>query len=138
LDTHRSRFRVLDGKRVAETIGGIFDRLKIKAANVEAIVRSLSGGNAQRVVIGKLLATHPRVLILNGPTVGVDIGSKEQILDILRAEAAAGMGIIVISDDAPELVSVCNRVLVVRQGMVAETLEGENVTIAGIQEKTAA
>ena len=77
-------------------------------------------------------------MILNGPTVGVDIGSKEQILDILRAEAAAGMGIIVISDDAPELVSVCNRVLVVRQGMVAETLEGDSVTIAGIQEKTAA
>jgi simple sugar transport system ATP-binding protein len=90
------------------------------------------------VVLGKLLATQPRVLILNGPTVGVDIGSKEQILDILRVEAGQGMGIVVISDDAPELVSVCNRVLVIRQGMIAEELEGKDVTVVNIQEKTSA
>jgi simple sugar transport system ATP-binding protein len=129
---------VLDSKRVDATVVGIFERLKIKAANVGALVRTLSGGNGQRVVLGKLLATQPRVLILNGPTVGVDIGSKEQILDILRVEAGQGMGIVVISDDAPELVSVCNRVLVIRQGMIAEELEGKDVTVVNIQEKTSA
>jgi simple sugar transport system ATP-binding protein len=123
---------------VDATVVGIFERLKIKAANVGALVRTLSGGNGQRVVLGKLLATQPRVLILNGPTVGVDIGSKEQILDILRVEAGQGMGIVVISDDAPELVSVCNRVLVIRQGMIAEELEGKDVTVVNIQEKTSA
>jgi simple sugar transport system ATP-binding protein len=138
LDSHRSSLRVLDSKRVDATVVGIFERLKIKAANVGALVRTLSGGNGQRVVLGKLLATQPRVLILNGPTVGVDIGSKEQILDILRVEAGQGMGIVVISDDAPELVSVCNRVLVIRQGMIAEELEGKDVTVVNIQEKTSA
>lgn len=138
LDSHRTPWRLLDSKRVGTTIQQLFERLRIKAANVDAPVRSLSGGNAQRVVIGKLIATTPKVLILNGPTVGVDIGSKEQILDILRQEAAQGMGIIVISDDAPELVSVCNRVLVVRQGRIVEELQGSAVTVDTIQEKTAA
>lgn len=138
LDEHRSRLKFLDPKRISQTIDDFFGRLRIKASGVDAAVRSLSGGNAQRVVLGKLLATHPTVLILNGPTVGVDIGSKEEILTILRAEANRGMGIIVISDDAPELVSVCNRVLVVRQGRIVEALAGDAVTVSDIQEKTAA
>ncbi len=138
LDSHRGKAVLLDYGRVKQTIGELFDRLRIKAASTEAKVRSLSGGNAQRVVIGKLLATRPRVLILNGPTVGVDIGSKEQILDILRQEAGAGMGIIVISDDAPELMSVCNRVLVVKQGRITEQLDGSDISVDLIQERTAA
>lgn len=138
LDTHRGKTLLLDYARVKNTIGNLFERLRIKAASTEAKVRSLSGGNAQRVVIGKLLATKPRVLILNGPTVGVDIGSKEQILDILRQEANAGMGIIVISDDAPELMSVCNRVLVVKQGRIADELSGSDISVELIQERTAA
>lgn len=138
LDSHRGRGPLLDSARVKQTISEMFARLRIKAASTEAKVRSLSGGNAQRVVIGKLIATRPKVLILNGPTVGVDIGSKEQILEILRAEAAGGMGIIVISDDAAELVSVCNRVLVVKQGRVVDELTSEEVSVGTIQEKTAA
>lgn len=138
LDTHRGKTLLLDSGRVKQTISDLFERLRIKAASTEAKVRSLSGGNAQRVVIGKLIATKPTVLILNGPTVGVDIGSKEQILDILRQEAAGGMGIIVISDDAPELVSVCNRVLVVKQGRIVDELTSDDVSVDTIQEKTAA
>lgn len=138
LDSHRGKALLLDSGRVKQTISDLFSRLRIKAASTEAKVRSLSGGNAQRVVLGKLVATTPKVLILNGPTVGVDIGSKEQILDILRQEAAGGMGIIVISDDAPELVSVCNRVLVVRQGRIVDELTEGDVSVDTIQEKTAA
>ena len=78
------------------------------------------------------------MLMLNGPTVGVDVGSKEEILTILRAEAEAGMGVIVISDDVPELVSVCNRVLIVRQGAVVDVLEGDDIDTNIIQEKMAA
>ncbi len=69
---------------------------------------------------------------------GVDIGSKEQILEILRNEANLGRGIIVISDDSLELVSVCNRVLVVRQGEIVDTLTGTKITTANIQEMTTA
>ena len=72
---------------------------------------------------GQWLAIRPRVLILNGPTVGVDVGSKEDILEILREEAADGRSIIIISDDVPELVAACHRVLVIRQGRMSHTLE---------------
>ena len=90
-------------------------------------VRSLSGGNAQRVVLAKWLARNPKVLILNGPTVGVDVGSKAEILDILREQAEAGMAIVIISDDAPELVSCCHRVLITKGGHIAAELAGEDV-----------
>jgi simple sugar transport system ATP-binding protein len=137
-DEHTTRLRTLDLRAVRETIQGLFARLRVKAPNVQAPVRSLSGGNAQRVVLAKWLARHPRILMLNGPTVGVDIGSKAEILGILRAEAAEGMGIIVISDDAPELVACCHRVLVVRHGRVVDVLEGDDVAIDIIREKVAA
>jgi simple sugar transport system ATP-binding protein len=138
LNSYRKGRVFLDGAKITATIQTMFERLRIKARSVQAPVRSLSGGNAQRVVLGKLLANRPKVLILNGPTVGVDVGSKEEILDILRAEAVGGMGIIVISDDAPELVAVCNRVLVVRQGEIVDVLEDEAITADNIQEKTTA
>jgi simple sugar transport system ATP-binding protein len=135
---HTTRFGTLDLRAVRETIHGLFARLRVKAPNVQAPVRSLSGGNAQRVVLAKWLARRPGILMLNGPTVGVDIGSKAEILGILRAEAAAGMGVIVISDDAPELVACCHRVLVVRHGRVVEILEGDDVAVDTIREKVAA
>jgi len=94
----------------------------------QAPVRTLSGGNQQRVVLAKWLVRGPHVLILNSPTVGVDVGSKHEILDLLRAKAHDGMGIIVISDDVPELVAVCHRVLVVRGGRIAGELSGERLT----------
>ena len=138
LDSYRKGKLFLDSAKILSTITAMFSRLKIKARNVDAPVRSLSGGNAQRVVLGKLLANRPSILILNGPTVGVDVGSKEEILDILRAEARGGTGIIVISDDSPELVAMCNRILVVRQGKIVDVLEGESVTADMIREKTTA
>lgn len=135
---HTTRLGTLDLRAVRQTIQGLFTRLRVKAPNVQSPVRTLSGGNAQRVVLAKWLARRPRILMLNGPTVGVDIGSKAEILNILRAEAAEGMGIIVISDDAPELVACCHRVLVVRHGKVVEVLEGDDVAVDIIREKVAA
>jgi simple sugar transport system ATP-binding protein len=128
----------LSAQRTAETISRLFQRLRIKAPSVAAPVRSLSGGNAQRVVLAKWLATNPRVLILNGPTVGVDVGSKEEILQILREAATAGMGVIMISDDVPELVSICHRVLIVRRGEIVADFEGDSIDTHRIQEVMAA
>jgi len=102
--------------------------IRIKMSSPQAPVRTLSGGNQQRVVLAKWLVRGPHVLILNSPTVGVDVGSKHEILDLLRAKAHDGMGIIVISDDVPELVAVCHRVLVVRGGRIAGELSGERLT----------
>lgn len=135
LASHRSRWKLLSNSRTAETIKRLFVGLKINAPNAEAPVRTLSGGNAQRVVLAKWLATSPTVLILNGPTVGVDIGSKEEILELLRTQAANGMSVIIISDDAPELVSSCHRVLVIKQGRLAHTLEGDQISVGTILER---
>ena len=101
-------------------------------------MRSLSGGNQQRVVLAKWLARDPRVLILNSPTVGVDVGSKSEILDMLRAKGREGMAIVVISDDVPELVAVCHRVLVVRRGRISDELAGERLNEQAILKELAA
>ena len=128
LDLHKAHMGLLDRSRLRGTIDDFFKKLKIKAASVEAPIRSLSGGNQQRVVLAKWLARGPKVLILNSPTVGVDVGSKEEILDILRREAAGGKAIVIISDDVPELLAVCHRALVVRRGRIHDVLEEERMS----------
>ena len=94
--------------------------LKIKTKNSLNPVTSLSGGNQQRVVLAKWFAMNPHLMILNGPTVGVDIGSKREILEIIRDRAKNGMSFLVISDDIPELVQICHRVLVIKNGVIAK------------------
>lgn len=134
LDRHRIGGLFLNQGRVAETIKSLFNKLRIKAPTSLAPVRSLSGGNAQRVVLAKWLANQPAVLVLNGPTVGVDVGSKSEILDLLRELTKTGVGVIIVSDDAPELVAICNRVLIIKQGKLHEELSGEAVEVNRIQE----
>lgn len=92
------------------------DGMTIKCASIQAPANSLSGGNQQRVVIAKWLALNPKLLILNCPTVGVDVGSKAEIHALARKFADEGIGVIIISDDLPEILASCNRVLVMNQG----------------------
>ncbi len=99
--------------------------LGVRAPSPDLPVRALSGGNQQRVALGKWLSTRPRVLILNGPTVGVDVGSKRAIHDRLRALANQGLAILLISDDLPELAESCQRVLMMHQGRIAHKLIGD-------------
>jgi len=138
LDSYRSRSGLLDRSRIRTSIADLFGRLRIQAPNVDAVVRSLSGGNAQRVVLAKWLDRKPAVLVLNGPTVGVDIGSKEEIITILREQAAAGMGIVIISDDIPELVTSCHRILIVHDGRIVSELVGDEIDANEIQRRMAA
>jgi ABC-type Mn2+/Zn2+ transport system ATPase subunit len=79
-------------------------------------VQSLSGGNQQRVLIGRWLAIEPRVLILHGPTVGVDVGSKDTIYRLVQRLAEEGLSVILVSDDLPELLQNCDRILLMKQG----------------------
>ena len=95
------------------------DRLQIRAASVDAPAQTLSGGNQQRVVLAKWLATTPKVLILDGPTVGVDIRNKAGIHEMIRALADDGMAILLISDEVPEVYFNCDRVLHMRDGRIA-------------------
>lgn len=127
LDDH-SRRGLLDLKRLRSVADDAITDLRIKAASPLDPVSTLSGGNAQRVLLGKWLERDPRILILNGPTVGVDVGSKFDILSILRMHSIKGLAVLIISDDIPELVSMCHRVLIVRGGRLVDSLAGAELT----------
>ena len=103
-------------------------RLSVKAPDPDAAVRSLSGGNQQRVVLARWMARSPRVLVLNGPSVGVDVGSKAEIHGIIASLAAQGLGVIVISDDLPELLATCHRILVMKAGRLVEDIPAGQVS----------
>jgi simple sugar transport system ATP-binding protein len=119
---------LIDFHRVGELVAGWVKGLAIATPDPELPVQSLSGGNQQRVVLARWLSTRAKVLVLNGPTVGVDIGSKADIHAKLKELARQGLGIVVISDDLPELIQNCNRVLVMQKGRVISELEGEQIS----------
>ncbi len=102
--------------------------LNIKTRSPELPVQTLSGGNQQRVVLAKWLASSPKMLILNGPTVGVDIGSKSEIHAIMKRLASQGMALLVISDDMPELLHTCNRILLMKRGRLVEQLSSQSTS----------
>jgi ribose transport system ATP-binding protein len=91
-------------------------------AGIDAAVSTLSGGNQQKVAIAKQLAVDPKVIIMDEPTRGIDVGAKVEIHRLLRELAARGVGIVVISSELPELIGLCDRVMVVREGRIAGEL----------------
>lgn len=124
LDSHARAGGVLNLTGLLAEAREWLARLKVKAPNPDAPVRSLSGGNQQRVVLARWMARSPRVLVLNGPSVGVDVGSKAEIHGIIAELAAHGLGVIVISDDLPELLATCHRILVMKGGRMVEDIAG--------------
>jgi simple sugar transport system ATP-binding protein len=120
IDQYQGRGGSLAKSRLFEAGEKWIKDLRIKTKNSQNPVTSLSGGNQQRVVLAKWLAMNPHLMILNGPTVGVDIGSKREILEIIRDRAQNGMAFLVVSDDIPELIQICHRVLVIKNGQVSK------------------
>jgi ABC-type sugar transport system ATPase subunit len=114
----------------AETrmIDGYVDRFRIKTPAVEQLVGLLSGGNQQKVVLAKWLATKPRVLIVDEPTRGVDVGTKAEIYGLMRELARDGLTILVISSDLPEVLTISDRILVMRSGVLAGELAFEDAS----------
>ena len=106
----------LDQKEMYDDTVDWIKKIGCVAPGPEPKIRTLSGGNAQKMVIAKWLNTDPAVLILNGPTVGVDIGSKADIHKILHELAEKGVGVIIISDDLSELLQNCNKIMVMKNG----------------------
>ncbi len=135
IDNLINQYKLIDEQKKNNQIDKWIDQLSIKASSPDAPVSSLSGGNQQRVVLAKWLATYPKVLILNGPTVGVDVGSKEEIHNLLRNLASEGMGIILISDDIPEVVNNCSRILLMKQGEIADKFLGSEIDEDELSEK---
>lgn len=119
-------------KEIRSQAAEMIELLDINPRDHEINVRNLSGGNQQKALLGKWLAAEPRVLIVDEPTRGVDVGAKSQIHQKLRQLADSGIGIVVISSEQPEIVGLCDRVLVFREGRITAELEGEKVTQEGI------
>jgi simple sugar transport system ATP-binding protein len=118
LDKHKKTLGISDIRALKGVGGKWVKELSIKTPDPENIISTLSGGNQQRVVLAKWLARNPKLLILNGPTVGVDIGSKSEIHKLIRQLANNGMAVIIISDDIPELLANCNKVAVMKMGRI--------------------
>jgi simple sugar transport system ATP-binding protein len=125
-----NRFSLIENQKRDVFIRERILDLHLKIGSPDIPVNTLSGGNQQRVVLAKWIATGPRVLILDAPTVGVDVAAKGGIYDIVKRLAAEGIGILLISDEVPEVLSNCHRILLMRKGRVV----GEYMP-AGISEE---
>jgi ribose transport system ATP-binding protein len=118
---------LLSKKKILSKSKEIIAQFDIKLAYPGIRVGSLSGGNQQKVVIGKWLGTDPEILLMDEPTAGVDIGTKSEILDLVRKIADSGKSVILISSELPELLSVSDRILVLKDGHVSKSLNREDI-----------
>lgn len=118
---------LVDPKRGHQKAQRLIEQFGIKAQDPGKPVNRLSGGNQQKVVIAKWLGTSPQVLILDEPTAGVDIGTKTEIVEMIRELANTGVGVIVISSEYPELLAVSDRILVMRRGAIVKNLNREDI-----------
>jgi ribose transport system ATP-binding protein len=119
---------VVSRKKELDSVRSIFGELAVKAPGLEAPILSLSGGNQQKVVMSRALLSNPGLIIADEPTQGVDVGARFEIYRILRKVSEAGTPVIVNSSDAVELQGLCDKVIVMSQGQVVETLTGADVT----------
>ena len=103
------------------------DRLSIKINGPDGIVGGLSGGNQQKVLLARWLEISPRVLLLDEPTRGVDVGAKSEIYMIINELAAQGVAVVVISSELPEVIGICDRVVVMREGVITGECTGDDI-----------
>lgn len=116
---------VIDRKRARGLADDLSAQMRLNTKNIDLPVGSLSGGNQQRVLIGRWLSIRPRLLILHGPTVGVDVGSKDTIYKVIQSLSQSGMGLIIVSDDLPELLQNADRIIVMNGGQIVSEFEAE-------------
>jgi ABC-type sugar transport system ATPase subunit len=106
----------------------MIQRLQIKCTGPAQLVKNLSGGNQQKVVLAKWLSVNPGILIVDEPTRGIDVGARQEIYTILRELANEGKAIIVVSSDLTEILSVCHRILIMHEGIIRGELSGKDRT----------
>ncbi len=129
-----SRWGVIDRTEEAVRAKDITEHLRIRAASIESKLFELSGGNQQKVLFGREISAQPKVLLVDEPTKGVDIGARSEIYQRLRAIADQGVAVLVSSSDGIELEGICDRVLIFARGRIVNELTGAAVTDAAITE----
>lgn len=128
LKSYRKAKISLDEKKMKADTQWSIDSMRIKTPSQSTKIRSLSGGNQQKVILGRWLLTKPEVLLLDEPTRGIDVGAKFEIYQLIMELADEGKGVIMISSEMPELLGVCDRILVMSGGRVAGTVDAKNTT----------
>lgn len=126
MKNYLTRFGFIDQKRVEDGSENWISELKVVTPSTELPVQALSGGNQQKVVLAKWLEISPKVLILNCPTVGIDVGAKADIYQLTRTLTAQGIGVIFISDNLPEVLENCNRLIVMKRGRMVGEMDAKN------------
>jgi ribose transport system ATP-binding protein len=123
-----SRGGVIDSARENKLVGEMIDVLDIKTAGTDIPAASLSGGNQQKVVIAKWLMAEPKIILLNDPTRGIDVATKQEIYVLLRRLAESGAAIVFYTTDYDELIGCCDRALVLYDGAIKRVLSGAEIT----------
>nr|WP_321295579.1 sugar ABC transporter ATP-binding protein [uncultured Sphaerochaeta sp.] len=123
----------IDVQTETEYADKIVKEIRVKTPSLTTLIKNLSGGNQQKAVLGKWIITGPNLFIMDSPTVGIDVGSKAEIYEIIQTLAREGMGIILISDEAEEIVVNCNKVVVFAQGKIKTILTEKDLAQEGIE-----
>ena len=123
-----SQFTLLSRKREAGVVDRFLDSLRLRAGSYSQPVSSLSGGNQQKVLLARWLAKKAKVLLFDEPTKGVDVGAKSEIYELIGDLAADGHGVAVVSSYLPELLGLCDRIVVMREGALAGSVPAKDAT----------
>jgi len=118
----------INSRKERSFVSRFLDSLNIRPKDPEFPTFTMSGGNQQKVVIAKSLSTEPEILIMDEPTRGIDVGAKEEVYNIIRALAGAGKSIVLVSSELPEILSLCDRIIVMNKGSVVGELSNEEAT----------
>ena len=122
------RFYLVDTKRKRSFAENAVKTFGIKTAGIDVPAKTLSGGNQQKVVLAKWILTAPRILILDGPTIGIDVAAKESIYNLIRELSEKGVSIILISDEPSEVINNCDRILLMKNGRILEEFLPNEIT----------
>jgi len=132
LRRNAARFGFLNFKTERHDSAQMIDRLRIKTPNDQQAVGNLSGGNQQKVVLAKWLALKPRLLLLDEPTRGIDVGAKQEIYQLMDELARQGMAILFVSSEMEEVIGMSDRALVMHEGRITGELLREELTEEGV------
>lgn len=119
---------LIDKKKLSDEATRIMTDLRLRPMNIEKPIGTLSGGNQQKVIIGRWIAADAKVFLFDEPTRGIDVGAKSEIYNLIEKLAQEGKAIIVVSSEMPEIMRVSDRILVMREGKVAKELSGNEIT----------
>jgi ribose transport system ATP-binding protein len=123
-----ARFGLVSSARETALARSVMSRLNVRARGPGQVVETLSGGNQQKILLGRVLERHPRLLLMYDATRGVDVGTKAEIFNLMHEQAAEGVAILYYSTDSTELLATCDRVIVMHDGGVRATLMGGELT----------